>query len=368
MKNLKKINSALLAALLCVCLLCTLFVSCSGKKEPAETTGADTTGTDTTAQPDEKKTGDEQSTATPDISPDLGMDVKVTVLNGSTGFGMSWLMEQNKQKKTQLNYQISTESDASNVSAALISGSVDIAALPTNAAATVYTKTNGGIQVLAANTLGVLYVVTNGDLGINSLADLEGKTVYCPAQNPSFIMQYLFTKNNLHVTIDNSFAQPAALQSMVAAGQADIAVLPEPMVSIAMSKNANLKVALDVTEEWNRVSTENSLVQGCIVVRTEFAAAHPDAVAMFLQEYSESVAYVNQNPADAANLILSNGIAANVDASVIASALPNANICFMEGDAMKTAISGYLRALFDIMPSSIGGSLPADSFYYARQK
>ena len=226
MKTKNNNTMKLLAAVLTVCMLFALLVSCaSDQGKPQETTAADaeqTTAVSTTDKGDDSTSADTETADTTDTdsttsaeettaSADLGLDVKIMVLNGTTGFGMAKLMDENTKKNTLLNYSFSVESDASNVSAALISGNVDIAALPTNAAATVYAKTKGGVQILAANTLGVLYIVTNGDQGISSLADLNGKTVYCPAQNPTFIMKYLFAKNGLDVTIDNTYAQPADL-------------------------------------------------------------------------------------------------------------------------------------------------------------
>lgn len=39
----------------------------------------------------------------------------------------------------------------------------DVAAIATNVAANLYTKSDGAIQVLAVNTLGVLYILEKGD-------------------------------------------------------------------------------------------------------------------------------------------------------------------------------------------------------------
>ena len=174
--------------------------------------------------------------------------------------------------------------------AALANGSVDIAALPTNAAAAVYNKTQGKVQVLALNTLGVLYLVTDGSVKVESVADLAGQTVYAPAQNPSFIFQHIVEANGVeNVTIDNTYAQPADLNTAVATGEVAIAVLPEPMVTVAKSKNPDLQVALDLTAEWDKVSQPGSLVQGCVVVRKDFAAENATAVNTFLDEYCVSI-------------------------------------------------------------------------------
>ena len=294
---------------------------------------------------------------------DEELEINVSVLNGTTGFGMAKLMKETAYGNALLNYQFKVETDASVITAGLINGDIDIAALPTNAASVVYNKTEGGVKVLALNTLGVLYVVENG-ISITSIADLEGKTVYCPAQNPAFVMEYVAKLAGVNVTIDTTYAQPAALMQFVAASpEGTVAVLPEPVLSVAKSKNANLNTALDLTAEWSANTTDSSLVQGCIVVRTEFLEAHAKEVAEFLTEYEASVNYVNSNPTNTANLVVELEIYTGAVA-VAEKAIPKCNIKFIDGEEMKTALSGFLAAMETVNPASIGGKLPADDFYY----
>ncbi len=287
--------------------------------------------------------------------------VKVMVLNGTTGFGMAGLMDSAARGEAALNYEFSVETDASNITAALINGSVDIAALPTNAASVVYNKTQGEVQALALNTLGVLYVVADKSLGIETLADLEGRTVYAPAQNPSFIFSYIASAAGVNVSVDNTFAQPADLRTAVAAGEAEIAVLPEPMVTMACAANEELAVCLDLTAEWAAVN-EAELVQGCVVVRRDFAESHPAEVAAFLEEYETSIALLESDPAAAAELIVAAGIFAN--AAVAQKAIPKCNVCFIAGQDMLAPLGGFLEAMFSVAPASVGGAVPAEDFYY----
>ena len=292
------------------------------------------------------------------------LEINVSVLNGTTGFGMAKLMyESANSDKILLNYQFKVETDASVLTAGLINGDVDIAALPTNAASVVYNKTNGAVKVLALNTLGVLYVVENGNT-VKSFSDLEGKTVYCPAQNPAFVLEYVAKLAGVNLTIDTTYAQPTALMQFVAASpEGTVAVLPEPVLSVAKSKNANLNTVLDLTAEWNANATDSQLVQGCIVARTEFIENHPKEVEEFLIDYEASVEHVNTNPSEVATLVVELGIYAGA-ATVAEKAIPKCNIKFIDGDEMKTALSGFLSAMESVNPSSIGGKIPADDFYY----
>lgn len=293
---------------------------------------------------------------------DSQLEIRIMSLNGTTGFGMAKLIADKKAGTTALNYNISVETDASNVTGALINGSVDIAALPTNAASVVYNKTQGAVQVLALNTLGVLYVVADKTENITSLADLEGKTVYAPAQNPSFIFSAICSAAGVNVTVDNSYAQPADLRTAVVAGEVKLAVLPEPMVTIACAGNENLAVALDLTAEWDAVHPAGSLVQGCVVVRKAFAEEHPAEIAKFLEEYEASINYLSADTAAAAQMIVDAGIFAQ--APVAQKAIPKCNLCFIAGTDMEPALGEFLNIMHGVAAPSVGGAVPSADFYY----
>ena len=304
-----------------------------------------------------------QVSETPAAEPsaDASLPVRVMTLNGTTGFGMAGLISDAKAGRTALNYSFSVETDASNVTAALVSGDCDIAALPTNAAAALYNKTGGKVRVLALNTLGVLYLVTDGSAPVDSFADLDGQTVYAPAQNPSILFACLCRANGVEVTIDNSYAQPAELNTAAAAGKALPAVLPEPLLTVARSQNPDLVVALDLTEEWDRVCEPGSLVQGCCVVRADFADAHPAELAAFLEEYGASVRLLSEDPAAAAQKIEEAGIFAK--AAVAEKAIPRCNLCFITGGEMQRRLGAFLEILYKADPQSVGGALPGGDFY-----
>ena len=283
-------------------------------------------------------------------------NTRIYTLNGTTGFGMAGMIADAKP-----GYSFTVETDPSVVTAALVSGDCDIAALPTNAAAALYNKTEGKVQVLALNTRGVLYLVTDGKEKIESIADLNGKTVCAPAQNPSFIFSALCKANNVDVTIDNSYAQPAELNAAVAAGKVSLAVLPEPMVTVAKSQNQDLVVALDLTAEWDKVMEPGSLVQGCVVVRRDFAEQNPEAVKAFLADYEASVKLLSEDVQAAAEKIEAAGIFNK--AAVAAKAIPNCNVCFVTGEDMQRELTAFLQTMLDTAPQSVGGKLPGDDFY-----
>ena len=300
--------------------------------------------------------------------------VNVYYLTGTTGFGMAKMMT---DYATNEAYTFtSSGTDASKVQAALISGDADIAALPTNAAAMVYNKTNGGVQILAINTLGCLYLINNSGTPVTDLSQLNGKTVYTPAQNPSFIFKHICQENGLNVNIVSTMdanTLSSTIASPVKDGETKIeyAVLPEPVATATITKAGKAGIALtndlDLTAEWNKIAPENSLVQGCIVARREFVEEYPEAVAKFLVDYKASIEYLNANVAEAAQLVIDRELFAGA-APIAQKAIPKCNVTYMDGDAMKSAMQTYLGVLNTIAPQSIGNALPADNFYFKSEK
>ena len=285
--------------------------------------------------------------------------IRIAALKGPTGMGMVKLAD----KQNYPNYTVSIEASPDALNPRIISGEVDVAAVPVNLASVLYNKLDGDISVLAVSTLGVLYVLEAGS-EVNSVADLAGKTVYATGQGatPEYILNYLLDKNGVAGSVEvNYVGEHAALATMLADGSAEIGMLPEPNVTSTLAGNDNLRIALNLTEEWNKVcSTE--LVQGVVIARKSFVNEHPEAIEQFLREYEKSSAFVNENIDEAAKLIVDAGILGNVE--IAKKAIPNCNISFSKGEAMHKAVEGMLAVLFEANPKSIGGKLPDKDFYY----
>ena len=278
-------------------------------------------------------------------------EIRIAALKGPTGMGMVKLAD----KQNYPNYTVSIEASPDALNPRIISGEVDVAAVPVNLASVLYNKLDGDISVLAVSTLGVLYVVEAGS-EVNSVADLAGKTVYATGQGatPEYILNYLLDKNGVAGSVEvNYVGEHAALATMLADGSAEIGMLPEPNVTSTLAGNDNLRIALNLTEEWNKVcSTE--LVQGVVIARKSFVNEHPEAIEQFLREYEKSSALVNENIDEAAKLIV----------EIAKKAIPNCNISFSKGEAMHKAVEGMLAVLFEANTKSIGGKLPDKDFYY----
>lgn len=242
-----------------------------------------------------------------------------------------------------------------------------MAAIPANLASVLYNNTNGAIKVLAINTLGVLYIVENGDT-VKSVADLKGKTIYATGKGstPEYTLRYILSKNGVDpdndVTIEWQ-SEPTAVVPLLKANDNAIAMLPQPYVTVAQSNAEGLNIALNLTDEWGKIEGSGALVTGVLVARTEFVEKHPDAVKKMLNEYAASSEYVNANIDDAAALVEEFDI---FKAAIAKKAIPYCNIKVITGDEMRTSLSSYLAVLFEQNAKAVGGKLPDDAFYYVK--
>ncbi len=297
-------------------------------------------------------------------------ELSVVAMTGPTGIGMVKLMADNEAGETDVNYTVELVGAADEITGKIVNGEVDIAAVPCNLASVLYNKTEGAISVAAVNTKGVLYILeAKGGETIQSVADLAGKTIVSTGKGttPEYTLNYLLTSNGLDPATDVTIEYKSEATEVVAAlkqGLADVAMLPQPMVTSAMAQVEGLRVALDVTEEWGKIQGEegSQLITGCVIVRNEVLEENKDAVNTFLKEYEASINYVNENVVDAAALVAEYGIIPN--AAIAEKAIPACNIVFMGGEEMKANMEGYLGVLAAANPKAVGGKLPAEAFYY----
>lgn len=307
------------------------------------------------------------SSSTPAASstPVTPIDMRIAGLKGPTSMGMVKLMQDAEDGTAHNNYTFTIAGSADELTPKLTQGELDIAAVPANLAAVLYNNTKGAVQLLAVNTLGVIYIVEKGD-SVQSLADLKGKTIYATGKGstPEYALKYILSKNGIDpdkdVTIEWK-TEPTEVVQTLAQADGAIAMLPQPYVTVAQGQVEGLRVAVDLNQAWNDLDNGSLFLTGVLVVRTEFAKEHPEQIDAFLKEYEASTQWVNANVADAAQLVEKYDI---VKAAVAEKAIPACNITYLAGQQMKDATTGYLQVLFDQNPKSVGGQLPDDGFYY----
>ena len=296
--------------------------------------------------------------------------VRTTALKGPTAMGLvRFMSEVDAGNLADNDYSFQIVASPDEVTPLIAKGEVDIAALPANLASVLYNKTERGVRAIAINTLGVLYICELGDT-VQSVADLKGKTIYASGKGstPEYGLQYVLEKNGLEVGTDVQIEWKSehaeCVQAIATSSGEAVAMLPQPFVTTAQAQNDKIRVALDLTEEWDAVQTgddKSSMITGVAIVRSEFADENPAAVDAFLAHYVESVDFVNDNVDEAAELVGGYDI---VPAAVAKKAIPECNIVCIQGAEMKEALSGYLAVLADQNAEAVGGSVPGDDFYY----
>lgn len=296
--------------------------------------------------------------------------LRVAALKGPTAMGMVKMMSDNEATACY-DFQICAAADE--ITPQLAQGKLDIAALPANLASILYNRMDGALQVLAVNTLGVLYIAERGD-SVHSVADLRGKTIYSAGKSstPEYALNYILTANGLtpgeDVFIEFKSEHAECLAALMNNAQA-VAMLPQPFMTTALAKAGDMRVALDLTAEWDALQPEgddkSAMITGVLVARRAVVEENPAAVAQFMDDYAASVAFAQNNVSEAAQLVGDYGI---VTAEVAEKALPACKIVCITGEEMRASLSGYLQVLFDQSPDSVGGKLPDAEFYYNADK
>lgn len=351
--KLKRVFAAVTAFALCASLAgCGAATSVS--ESAAESAAESTAESAVEAEP--------AATEAPAESEATEATLRIAGLKGPTTMGLVNLMAD----EVASSYDFTMYGAADEIVPLLVKGDLDAAAVPANLAATLYNKTNGAVEVACINTLGVLYIVENGET-VNSVADLKGQTIVTTGKGatPEYVLRYVLSENGVDpdsdVTIEYCSEATEAL-SKVQAGEATIAMLPQPFVTSALSQVEGLRVALDMNEEWQKVAG-SKLVTGVLVVRKDAVENDPEAFASFMEGYAASVEAANSDLEGTAALCEQYGVVAK--AALAQKALPQCNIVFETGDEMKADLETYFNVLYAADPTSVGGTLPADDFYYA---
>ena len=290
--------------------------------------------------------------------------IRIGSLKGPTTMGMVKLLSDNEAGLTAVKYESTVAANATELMPLFLRGELDVLALPVNAGAVLYNKSQAGATLLAVNTLGVLYIVEKGGETITSVADLKGKTIYATGKSttPEYALSYLLSQNGLDIAADVTMewkSEASEVVAQISTLDNAVALLPQPFVTVAQTKVEGLRVALDMTAEWANVGS--TLITGGLIIRTAFLNEHPEAVKTFLEEYAASTQYVNENVEEAAALVEQY---IGVAAGVAKKAIPACNIVCMTGEEMKAAAEKYLTVLFELNPDAVGGAMPEESFYY----
>ena len=291
-------------------------------------------------------------------------EINVGALKGPTAMGMVSLMDEAENGAVNGNaYTFTLEGAPDAIVPKLVKGELDIAAVPANLAAVLNMKTNGNIEVLAINTLGVLYIAENGD-SVKSIEDIAGKTVYASGKGatPEYALMYGLDAYGLKdkVNVEWKSEHAEAVAALMANPDA-VALIPQPFLTSAMIQNPSIQVVLDMNDLWFD-KMGSVLITGVVAARRDFVEENEDAVRQFLSDYEKSIAFTNENVKEASELVAKYGILPKPQIAM--KAIPNCQITYIDGDEMASALDNYYNVLFSANPKSVGGKLPENSIYF----
>jgi len=351
-------RSKLLAALLIGLLAIGLLAGCGGAEAPEPTPEP---------VPEETATPAEPSPLPEEINEEegVGAHVNVGMIRGPSGMGMAPLMDRAAQDQTQNDYTFTIGGTPEEMVAGIVSGELDIAAVPVNLAIVLYERTNGDVQIISALTESLLFVLdSTGE--INTIEDLRGHTIHITGQGaiPQFAFEHVLRSNGLEPGVDVEIvfnAEHAELAALMVAGEVGIGLLPQPFVTSVLGQSDTVEIALDLAEEWDMVNPDSVFVQSSVVVRTEFLEAYPEAVELFLQDHAQSLAFVSANVDEAAELMEQFDI---VPAGVARQVIPISNFVYITGADMQGVVEAFLAVIYEANPEAIGGAMPNEAFFF----
>ncbi|MBO6013908.1 MAG: ABC transporter substrate-binding protein [Oscillospiraceae bacterium] len=358
-KRFVMILSVLLAIVLLAACGTTAAAPAGTVEEPEETPVSATAET----SPEESAEAELPEEAAETAEP---VTIRLGGLKGPTSIGLVKLLEDAKNGETANEYEFTMAAAADELTPKLLKGELDILAVPANLASILYNRSEGGVKMIAVNTLGVIYIVEKGGESISSLEDLRGRTIYATGKGttPEYALTYLLSQSGLDIEKDVTMewkSEPTEVVATISTMDKAVAMLPQPFVTVAGTKVDGLRTALDLTQEWEDLDNGSTFITAGLVVRSDFAEENPEALRIFLEEYKASTDFVNANTAEAAVLVEQYDI---VNAKIAEKAIPYCNIVCIPGEEMQTILSGYLQVLYEQNPASVGGALPQEDFYW----
>lgn len=293
------------------------------------------------------------------------LNINIGSLKGPTSIGMIKLHYEKPSLGEMVNtsYEIVQSPDI--MTSELLAGDMDIATLPTNVAVKLYNK-GLDYKLGAIVGYGVLYILSQ-NIEIDSWEDLKGEKINITSKGstPDVILRYLLKENSIEPDKDvelNYSIEQVELSQLLISGKAELAILPEPFVTMVLNKNNNVKVVFDVEAEWEKIQNESPLPMSCVVISPELIDNHTDIIDTFLEKYRESIQWVNENPEEASAIVEKYGI--GMDQETAMEAIPRCHIDFTGPAQAKDSVNNYIQVILNFFPEDVGGRMPDENFYY----
>lgn len=187
---------------------------------------------------------------------------------------------------------------------ALFAGDIDIGYIGPVPAISANVKSNGDVKVLAGVSKGGSVLIQRKDAGIQSVADLAGKTVAVPqfGNTQHLILLKLLDDSNLKpVTAGGNVTVSAVANADVAntmeRGDVDAALVPEPWGATLIEQGAQMVL------DQNQVYLEGQYDVAVVVVRKEFLEGNKELVDQFLEQHEAATKRIQEQPEEVQKII-----------------------------------------------------------------
>lgn len=294
--------------------------------------------------------------------------VVLLTLKGPSAMGMIYLIDSpGSIIPDKFNIEILDEPML--VRARMLKDKPELTVLPLNMGAILY---NMGLpyQLIAIPVWGTLYLF-GSDPGIQDWQSLKNNRIYLMGKGttPDIVFRYLLKVHDLDpdqdVILDYSFPTHIDLANAVGAGQAGLAVLSEPMVSLVRARNKSILQIMDLNAEWAGAFPEHpAMPQTALLGRKDFIRDHPDWTIKICEAWNRSINQVNLFPEKAAGRIVFHTILP--DQEIAMSSIPRCNLNFRYASDIRPEIRQYLQVFLTFNPDAIGGKLPDEQFIFQK--
>lgn len=290
--------------------------------------------------------------------------IRIGILDGPSAVSFIQLID----KQTVLNgkkVEIIMKSEPQQIQALMMRNELDFAILPTVMAANLYNK-GVHFKIVSIPIWGTLYVMTNKNDSA-SYTQLNSKTigVFGQGATPDILLQGFIKYNNLqnvkisyNFTTNNDIAQ-ALLQKKI-----NYAVVSEPLVSSLLFRDKNISIVSPLNFE-NFISNTNVdiFAQTAFLINENFMKEYDrHVIKQLINLYTNSCDFVNENPEEAAKLLVKHRIVSKIEVARLS--LPLCNIRYRGAFAVEDELMRYLRIFYEYNPKSIGGKIPNRNIIY----
>lgn len=288
----------------------------------------------------------------------------IATLKGPSSMGMIRLID-SLSRDSHAQIQVEILNEPLQVRKMMIDGTAGFAILPSTMAAITYNK-GMDYRLVAVPVWGTLYLV-GSDTTMTEWENLRGKRVYVMARGmtPDVLFRYLLQKNGLDpdrdLTLDYSFPTHIDLAQAVNARQAELAVISEPLASLAIKNNPALRRIFSMNDEWSRFEGI-PIAETAFLAKAEVLENHREMVEKLLDSYAASTEWVNAHPDSAAALIVRYGILP--DSMAALHAIPRINLKFARARTVEQEVREYFEVFYKMNPEIIGGKMPDENFIY----